>query len=449
MTKLKSEYLKIKLSNGIKCILYPRTEIHSFSISSKINVGSLDEDSEVNGISHLMEHLAFDGTKAFTDWQSLNFFLNDISGSSNAYTADDQTKYYGTFPQQYLEEGIKYISEVTLNPLYNVKDIKKEVDIILDEKTRYDDSVDYQMQTNIVKSRYINQDTAFSRDVIGSVENLKKFTKKDIAQHHKKYYIPENIEIFMVGNFDLTKTTLLLEQYFGNFKSKQKLPEREYLKSFPEYSEFTIKAKQKLDINQYYLVLNFPSPEFIFTKFEERYLLSFLSSITASQQHQSSILWRRLREELGIVYDVSAWSFSMMSRSLFAIDTNFNPEYLETVLREIYNGINIIKAGKEGEDIFERRKKRLIDTELIRYDNPSNILDWIISQEEEMAYHGRSLLITEYIDLVKSYKFKDVIKLANKVYDWNKVNIVLVTKDNSAKVEKNINKLWAKIISEK
>jgi len=62
MAKPKTEYSKITLSNGIQCILYPRNEIHSVSISAKVNVGSLDEDKSTSGLSHLLEHLVFDAS---------------------------------------------------------------------------------------------------------------------------------------------------------------------------------------------------------------------------------------------------------------------------------------------------------------------------------------------------------------------------------------------------
>ncbi len=441
MSSLKTEYIKFTLSNGIKCILYPRTEIHSVSISAKINVGSLDETKETNGISHLLEHLAFDATKDYDSWEKLNTYMNSFSGSSNAYTSDDHTKYYATLPYQYLEDGIKYISQVSLYQLFNESDVKKEVDIILDEKVRYDDSIEYQVQMEVLKNRFEDNDTCFSRDLIGTVENLKSFTKQTVEDHFNKHYVPENIEVYLVGNFDIAKATNLLEKYFGTFKSKAK-PNRLFINTYPNYSNFTIKAKQKLDINQYYLIISFPSLEFLLTTFEERSLLAFLSVITASQQHQTSILWRRLREELGLVYDVSAWTYSMMSRSMFAIDTNFNPENLKVVLSEIYSGVNKIKMGLEGKEIFERRKKRLIDTELMRYDNPATVIDWISSQEEELEYHGKSIAISDYIKLIQSFKFEDVINLANKIYNWDKANIIVMSKDDPTNVEANIIDIW-------
>jgi predicted Zn-dependent peptidase len=292
----------------------------------------------------------------------------------------------------------------------------------------------------MLNSRYIDSKTSYSQDVVGSEKNLKGFKLEDVKDHFNKYYIPENIEVYMVGNFKLSTAKALLEKYFGTFKSKSKLLPREFIKNYPDYSSVKIKARQ------YYLLVNFPSPEFTLTSYEERILLPFLTSITASSQYQSSILWKRLREELGIVYDVSAGQYSMMSRSIFAVDTSFNPEYLETVLKEIYNGINLIKAGSEGESTFNARKKRFIDTELVRYDNPNNVLDWIINQEEEQSFHGRSFSIEQHMDLVKNIRFDEVIKIANKVYNWDKANIILVTKDDAKVVEDKVSKIWKDLV---
>ncbi|MBE0573722.1 insulinase family protein, partial [Candidatus Dojkabacteria bacterium] len=97
------DYKKIVLPNGLTCVLYQRPEVHSVDISVDVEVGALDEAAEINGISHMVEHLPFDGTKEMPSWEKVDEFNNSISGSSNAYTSSAQTSYYGHYPCQYFE----------------------------------------------------------------------------------------------------------------------------------------------------------------------------------------------------------------------------------------------------------------------------------------------------------------------------------------------------------
>ncbi len=451
MTGKRLKYERYFLPNGLKCILYKRSDVHSINVSVVVNVGALDENIQNNGVFHVMEHLALDGTKELSTWDKVNDFVNNISASSNAYTAFDHTKYYGTFPDKYAEEAVYFLSQVVLHPLHKDSDLNKERIIILDEMAGYEDSIGQKIYRTMIENRYQKIGTSFTFDIIGTKENIKRFQQKDILINYKEAYVPENMEIYIVGNFDVDDMKKYILKYFNDDVKKIKFgkkPNRIFHKKFPEYSTFNINVGQKLDLNQYYLTISFPCYEFALTTQRKRHLLGFLSSMTASAQYQNSVLWKRLREELGIVYGVNSWSHSMYNRAFFAIETSFNPEYLETVMKEIYNGVNTILNGKISDDIFKSRQKRIIDTELMRYDNPNNILSWIVDQEDELAIHQESLSIKKYLDLIQSYKFNDVLQTAKDTFDWNKANITIVSKEDPVKVKKMAEGIWNKITND-
>lgn len=448
----KIDYKKITLPNGLVCIMYRRSEVHSVDISVDVEVGALDENAEINGISHLVEHLPFDGTKDMPTWEKVDEFNNSISGSSNAYTSSAETSYYGHYPYQYFDEALFYLSQVVFHPLHKEEDINKERDIIVDELKTRADSVDYKVYRNIIDNRYNTSSTSYSFDVIGTEANVKRFSKEEIAAHHKKYYVPENMKVFIVGNFEYDKAEKLLKKYFyDDLKHIEfgKKPHREFQKSYPEYSKFKISTVQKKDLDQYYLTFTFPRPEFKKSKQSERIKLPFLSAITASGQYQQSILWKRLREELGIVYGVSAYGWDYFNRAFAIIETSFQPQYLEQVLTEIYNGINKIKTAELQDSVFKTRQKRIVDTELMIYDSPSNVLNWIMDQENEYEYHNEFLNPSEFIDHVKKMKFNEVVDMANQVYNWDNVNIGVVTQEDSSKVQTQVEEIWSKITKQK
>lgn len=448
----KIDYKKITLPNGLVCILYRRAEVHSVDISVDVQVGALDENSVINGISHIVEHLPFDGTKEMPSWEKVDEFNNSISGSSNAYTSSSETSYYGHYPYQYFDKALFYLSQIVFHPLHKEEDIKKEKEIITDELKTRADSVDFKIYRNIIDNRYNNNSTSYSFDVIGTEENVKRFSRDEIVAHHKKYYVPENVKVFIVGNFEYDQAEKLLNKYFYDelvdisFESK---PERQFQEVYPEYSKFKISTVQKKDVDQYYLTFTFPRPEFKKTTQTERIKLPFLSAITASGQYQQSILWKRLREELGIVYGISAYGWDYFNRAFAIIETSFQPQHLEQVLTEIYTGINKIKSGDVTDSVFKTRQKRIVDTELMIYDSPSNVLNWIMDQENEFEYHKEFLNPTEFIDKVKKMEFKEITDMANKVYNWENVNIGVVTQEDPTKVQPEVENLWKKITSQK
>jgi predicted Zn-dependent peptidase len=442
------KFNKIYLPNGIKCILYKRPEIHSVSVSVTVNVGCLDENDKNNGISHLLEHLPFNGTLNLPNWEEVDKFNNNIAGSCNAYTYLSHTKYYGTFPSQYLEQALFYFSELVFNPLLKEGDIQKERGIILDEMQRDEDTVEAKVYENLRLNRFKLNNTPYSYRVIGSEENVSGFTRDDVLEHYHKYYIPENTEIYIVGNFEEEIVKVMLERYFtDNIKDRtfSKKTERKFLKEYPEYSDFKIHALQKGDVDQYYLTATFPTYEQMKRTQKERIAVSFLSKSLASGQFQKSLLWRRLREELNLVYGVEAHQYHVYQRGVFIIETAFKPVHTEVILEELYKAIQQCITKTLSPDVFNERKKRLLDTQLMILDNPENVLSWIEDQEEELELNGKQMFIEEYLETIKNYEFEEVLEAAKNVLDLSKMNIGIVSENDPKEVEDSVTNIWNKI----
>jgi len=446
------KYTKFILPNGLKCILYKRAEIHSINIEVSVGVGSLDEESSVNGIAHLIEHLAFDGTEKLPTYNDIDRFSNSIAGSGNAYTSNTHTVYHGTYPYQYLDEALSYYSQLVFHPTHKEEFIKKEKTIVLDEMKRYEDMVNTKVHMNIIENRFTDSSTSFSAPIVGTTKIVKSLIREQVRQFYDQYYVPENIEILIVGNFNLPDLKkCLLKYFYTEVKDRKfaKAPKRVFQEVYPEYSNFNISAKQKLDLDQYYLTFTFPSLEFLFNKQRGRLVIDFLDDNTASGQFQQSVLWKTLREELGIVYGVSAWRSGLFSRSYNCIQTSFAPEHLETVISEVYKGLNQIKEGKISDEIFKMIKKQVNDTQLMELDSPRRALAWIEQQELELKYHKDFLYPEEYLKLINKFKFSEVIDMANKIYDWNKVNIGIVSQKDPKKMEAEVAQIWQKVTKAK
>ncbi|MCA9380849.1 insulinase family protein [Candidatus Dojkabacteria bacterium] len=438
-------YKKFKLSNGIKCVLYPREEIHSVKVKVIVNTGSLDEDEMTNGLSHFIEHVVHDGTEKLPTWDAIDDYTNQYSGSTNAYTSSDHTQYYGTFPNQYVDQALFFFSQIVFHPLFKDSDIEKERAIILDELKRGEDETDFLIYRNVKENRFVDSTTPFSYEIIGTRDLLQNYKTQDLIDFYNLHYVPENTEIYIVGNIDIEKTKEYLKNHFENsivhknFKSK---PVRKFKESYPKYSQFKINAKKKQDISQYYLTLNFPSFEYYSSTQESRSKESFLKSIVATGEFFQSILWKRLREELGIVYGIGTYTYNLNSRAMNIIQTSFDKKYLETVLKEIYIGIEQVKSGNITDTVFLAKQRKIIDTQLMQLDSPDNMINWIINQEDELETHNRALTLEEYLEFVNKLKFDEVIDIAKNIYDWQNVNIGIVSSDDPRTVEEDVKKYW-------
>lgn len=441
------DYQKFYLDNGVKCILYKRNEIHSISIKVHVNVGALDESESENGISHFIEHLAFDGTEKFKTWQDVNNYNNDISGFTNAYTNNTATVYYGTYPSHYYDQALNYLSELSINPTHLEDAIQKERTVIIDEKKTYDDTTEYRQYRNMIESRFNKtKDSPYFYEVIGTEPNLKRFTREEIRAFYEKFYTPKNIEVYVVGNFEEKELKDALAKYFGQFnRGSESDSVKKYKSDYPEYSEFKISSVQKKDIDQIYLAFTFPGFEFTLRNLEDRIKINFLNTMIASSTFQTSLLWARLREELGIVYDVSAYNYGIFSRAINVIETSFSKEHLETVITEVYKALQKLKAKDLTDGVFNSRKKKKIDTQLMELDDADNILAWILEYERELEVNGKAQTFEEYFEFIKGLKFEDVTSLTDEVINLGALNICATSSQDPEELNKQIKEIWQKL----
>ena len=438
-------YTTYLLPNGIKCILYKRPEIHSVSINVAVRVGSLDEDLHTNGLAHFIEHIVHDGTEKLNTWEDLDKLVSDCSGEVNAFTNIDITQYYGTFPSQYVNEALFYFSQIVLHPLFRKEDVDKERAVIKDELTRYRDEINFFIFKNIKENRFSSAETPFSYEIIGTPELLDKYTQEDLIEFYSNNYIPENIEIYILGNFDENELKSELNRLFYeeiiNF-SFRKNKERVFKKKFPDYSTSNITAIQKKDINQYYLSITFPGLDLLNSVPLDRIKQNFISNILASPDFPQSILWKKLREEMGIVYGVNSWIYDMNSRGIFVIQTSFDKKHLKNVLKEIYLAIKQIQQCKVSDIVFNARKKRKIDTIRMKLDDPENCLEWIMGYEDQLYIKGSALKVPEFLEMIKKIEFEDIFTVVGDILDFKNINIGIISKDKESDVVTAVTKIW-------
>ena len=192
-------YFKSQLENGLTVLIYPRPQVHTTYIRTSVHVGALHETQDQQGYAHFIEHLVHRATERFSSWEELDRFIIDHSGSTNAFTSFEETRYQGGFPKHYLEAGLEYFSELTLNPLLREEDIDKERSIILDEIRRAKDTIDLKIARLIRQNRFTNTETAFSNDIFGTPESVKKATKERLLAFYESHYQPSNMTILAGG----------------------------------------------------------------------------------------------------------------------------------------------------------------------------------------------------------------------------------------------------------
>lgn len=319
------------LPNGIKLITIKK-DTQIASIHAGVKIGSIYESPNEKGISHFIEHMLFKGSKTRTNEQ-LNIELEALGGEYNAYTDNTSTVFSITTLSEELEKSIELLSDMLLNAAFPNEEIEKERDVILAEiRTSKDDVEDYSFKR-------INE-VAFDKsplkyETIGDEKNVKKFNREKLLNFYDKYYVPNNCYISVVSSFDHDEIYNMIWNNFQDWMWKEFRREEIII----ENNIPCKKISYKKDIEQSTIIYLFT---FHNVNKEEELALRILNHKFG--ESANSILFRELREERGLAYDVyTDLDLTSCVKTLY-IYTAVGEESIEETIKVIDSCIDKIKS---------------------------------------------------------------------------------------------------------
>ena len=209
----KLQYQTATLSNGLRVIL---SEDHSTPIvhaSVWYHVGSKNERKGRTGFAHLFEHMMFKGSKN-VEPEAHTSLIASVGGQSNAYTTEDTTVFWQTFPQHYLP--LVLWLEADRMATLRVDDLafRREREVVKEERRMRVENQPYGRLNEIIFDQTFTTHP-YKHPTIGSMADLEAASIADVREFHDTYYVPENATLTIVGDFDPVLTMQLVNTYFG------------------------------------------------------------------------------------------------------------------------------------------------------------------------------------------------------------------------------------------
>lgn len=320
----------ITLENGLRVITIKRnTQIAS--IHCGVKAGSIYEKKNEKGISHFIEHMLFKGTAKRSNAQ-LNSDLEDLGGEYNAYTDFNCTVFSITALQEELNNAIELLSDMLIEPSFPKEEIEKERGVILAEiRTSKDDIEDYSF-------RRVNsiafESSPLKFDIIGEESTVKKFNKSQLENYYKRFYIANNSYLAIVSSFEHEEVLDIVKKCFSHWRNSV-LPEHN-LKVETNIPKFEVTYKKDIEQSTITYLYTFHN-----LKKEDELALKILNHKLG--ESANSILFRELREEKGLAYDVyTHMDMSNQIKTLY-IYTAVSEESIDEALKTIDSCISRVK----------------------------------------------------------------------------------------------------------
>ena len=332
----------ITLSNGLT-ILLDHFNSNTLSIGLWLNVGSVNENNKQLGIAHMLEHMAFKGTKNRNAFD-ISKEIEDVGGDINAYTSKENTAYYVKLLPSNYELGIEILSDIFLNSTFPKEEIERERGVIISEIGQSNDMPDDKVFDKFYSLAYQNQ--SIGKPILGTKVSVGGFNKDDLKEFCNQNYNPSNLIIGISGKFDEKKITNQIKKNFEFLKSGNKSTKPKYKWNSGFHSE-------KKDLQQAHIVFGV---EGLSNVDKQRLDLSALSIILGGGM--SSKLFQEIREKKGLCYSIFSFQSQFLSSGIFGFYSACNPNDLENLLDTSLNEIKNLSKNITINDL-DRAKAQL------------------------------------------------------------------------------------------
>jgi zinc protease len=219
----KLQYQIRTLPNGLRVIL---SEDHSTPIvhlSVWYHVGSKNERPGRTGFAHFFEHMMFKGSLN-VEPESHTSLIAQVGGRSNAYTTEDETVFWQTFPAQYLPMVLWMEADRMATLRIDDEAFRREREVVKEERRMRVENQPYGRLSEIIYDHAFTTHP-YKHPTIGSMADLEAASVNDVREFHRTFYVPENATVTIVGDFDMAQANQMIDQYFGRVpKSSRPVP---------------------------------------------------------------------------------------------------------------------------------------------------------------------------------------------------------------------------------
>ncbi|MBU1912370.1 MAG: insulinase family protein [Candidatus Omnitrophica bacterium] len=409
----------ITLDNGLKAVIKEdhRNPLVVFSVF--IDSGSASEDEYAGtGISHLIEHMLFKGTRKYPAG-SIEDILNRYGGDIEAYTSYDYTGYSIIILKEHLDTAIDVLKEMLTAPVFDAKELKKEMAVIEREMDMGKDDPDKKLSRMTFETAFLAH--PYRIPAIGYKENFIKLTKEDLVKFFKAHYAPEKMTVSVVGDIGARDALDKIKMSFGTIpRGNNTIMVRP--KEPPQAAERFL--EETADIDGAYMNLSFRSTGLLDDDLYAMDLLAFIMG-----QGESSILNENLRMKDQLVLSVSAYNYTPKDPGLFIISSVLKEENTPGAINAILSQIeNLKQAGVSQAELLKAKNNFIADYVFQK--------ETIEAQANDMAQSqlltGSPDFFKQYVENIKAVTPEDIKQAASKYLNRHNMTVTILSKSGKS-----------------
>jgi predicted Zn-dependent peptidase len=456
-------FKRLQLDNGLTVYLWEDKNQPDVTGRVVVRAGSIDEPKDYTGLAHYLEHVLFKGTEkigalnwekekphydnivkmydelaittdpvkrdtltqqinreslAAAKYTKTSEFSNLIEGviggnGLNAGTSYDMTVFFNKFPAFQMEKWLDVSSERFINPVF--RSFQAELENVFEEYNMYQDSRSTHINNVIFSSLYPN--VPYSRDIIGTADHLKNPRLSKLIEFYNTWYVPSNMALIIVGNFDSDKVIPLVKEKFGRLKAKA-VPDRQACQP----ADFSRNPVYKAKISYYpQVVWGFQGvkkghPDELLLDVCSQLLSNsaktgLLDKLSLNGDISSASVYNDARREDGRVLVISIPYYDINQR-LYESD--------KATEKIVFSEIEKLRKGEIEEWSLKAAKDAMLRQYELMFEDPDDKTELLT---ELFVYNLKEDYLSDYKNRLSNITMDDVKRVAAKYFGGNKVTV--------------------------
>ena len=390
---------KKTLDNGLTVIVKETPGTKVATVQIWVKAGSIYENDQEAGITHLIEHMIFKGTPTRGPGQ-LAEEIEVLGGRINAFTSFEHTVYHATLSSRYWQKALDVLFDSVQHSLFDAKELEREKKVVLEEICMRNDRPGTKLFQALLETSYLVHPYRFP--IIGSVESVSGFSRENILAYMDKHYHPENMMVLVVG--DVSATDVIKEVTVMGSELEKGTFIQPPLPVEPKDKGVTF-FKLEEDVGQSHMALSFPASPFLDV---DTPTLDVLTSILG--QGEASRLFHELRDKQQLVYHIHAAAFTPRYPGLVEITAMLDQVNMEKAIESTLVEVFKLKYLPVTDDELARAKRSLEADFTFNLEKAEGQARTLGSFELQTG----SPLSKNYLEQVRSITREDIMAVAQK-----------------------------------
>ena len=399
------------LENGLRVITEPMASARSAAVSVYVGAGAQYEREEQAGVSHLLEHCLFKGSKTFPTAAELSMAIEGVGGYMNAATDREMTVYYAKVPGPDWQTAVDVIVDMVCRPNLDAAEMERERSVVLEELAQIEDSP-YQLVGELL-AELMWRGSPLGRDIAGTPETVKAIRHEDTVAYWSSQYSPANALISVAGDVDADAVLARVSELTQDWSTTE-AANRLTAGISEDGQRVALRVKET---EQTQITIGLPG---MTSRHPDRFALGLMTGMLGDGM--SSRLFLKVREELGLAYDVGAALAMYRDTGAIQVSMGVDPENVEQALAATLGELSRIRDGVPAEEL-ERAKRLAAGRMLMGMEDSRAVSAWNGGQS---LLHRELRSVDEVYEDYRAVTLEDVQRVANEYLREEELRLAVV-----------------------